>query len=163
MRFWGCVGDEEYDVEVKPSDGEFIVSVDGSQHRIDAVHLEASLYSMIIDGRAYEVSVRECNDDTYAVVYEGSVRSVRLVDPLAAKSARSTVSGSAEIQAVMAGRVVKVLANEGEEISEGQGIIVLEAMKMENEVCATRGGTLVALQVEEGQTLETGELIARIE
>lgn len=164
MKFKGFLGDVEHDVEVDPIEGGFSVIVDGERHDVDASKLEASFYSLICQGRSYEVSVSETNTDTFVVRHGGFKRVVRLVDPVAAAAgAHLGASGVADVIGVMPGRVVKVLVQEGEEVAEGQGVLVLEAMKMENEVTAPRAGTVVALEVQAGDTVETGALLARIE
>jgi biotin carboxyl carrier protein len=67
------------------------------------------------------------------------------------------------IEAVMPGRVVRLLVEEGQEVEAGQGVLVLEAMKMENEVAAPRAGTVSTVKVAQGETVETGQLLAVVE
>ncbi|MDQ7006691.1 MAG: biotin/lipoyl-containing protein [Acidobacteriota bacterium] len=164
MRFKAFDGDRELDVEIEPLDGGYAVTIDGQRREIDAAKLEGSHYSLIVDHRSYDVSVTAGEGGTYTVRHSGRQRSVRLVDPLvAAAGAHLDRSGPAPITAVMPGRVVKVMVEEGQEVAEGQGLIILEAMKMENEVEAPRAGRVTTLKVTPGQNLESGELIALIE
>jgi biotin carboxyl carrier protein len=164
MKFKGFVGDYEHDIEVEPIEGGFRVVIDDDSFEVDASKLEASFYSLICAGRSYDVSVTEEADDTFVVRHGGFKRTVRLIDPVAAAAGGHLAqSGVAEITSVMPGRVVSVLVQEGDEVVEGQGIIVLEAMKMENEVSAPRAGTIKSVQVQAGQALETGSAIAVIE
>jgi biotin carboxyl carrier protein len=164
MKFKGFVGDSEHDVEVEPIEGGYAVTIDDETFEVDTSKLEASFYSLICEGRSYDVSVTEEPGEVFAVRHGGFNRTVRLIDPVAAVAgAHLGDSGVAEIKSVMPGRVVKVLVQEGDEVAEGQGIIVLEAMKMENEVTAPRAGAVKGLHVQEGQALETGSPIAVIE
>ena len=164
MKFKGFLGDVEHDVEVDPIEGGYSVIIDGERQDVDASKLEASFYSLICQGRSYEVSVSETDTDTFVVRHGGVKRVVRLVDPVAAAAgAHLGASGVADVISVMPGRVTKVLVAEGDEVVEGQGVIVLEAMKMENEVAAPRAGTVASLNVQAGDTVETGALIARVE
>jgi biotin carboxyl carrier protein len=83
-------------------------------------------------------------------------------DPLALRSRRAGDEGgaSARIKAIMPGRVVRVLVAEGDEVKKGEGLLILEAMKMENQIVAPRDGRVAALLVAPGQTVENGvELI----
>lgn len=164
MKFKGFVGDTEHDIEVEPIEGGFRVTIDEDSFEVDASKLEASFYSLISGGRSYDVSVTEEANESFVVRHGGFKRSLRLIDPVAAAAGGHLGhAGVAEITSVMPGRVVSVLVEEGEEVSEGQGIIVLEAMKMENEVTAPRAGTVRTVAVQAGQALETGSAIAVIE
>ncbi len=164
MRFKAYSGEIEHDIAIEAIEGGYEVVIDGERREVDTVSLDGSFYSLLIGGRSYEVSVVEEDRDTYVVRHGGDKRSIRLVDPLAAAAgAHLAHTGPAEINAAMPGRVVSVLVEEGQEVAEGQGLIVLEAMKMENEVEAPRAGVVGKLFVTADQTLETGEKIAIIE
>jgi len=164
MKLLGYVDDVEHQIEVEPVEGGYLVTVDGQHHEIDFARLESSFYSLIVAGRSYEVSVTEEGRDGYAVRHGGYRRLVRIVDPLAAVGgARVHASGKAEVRAIMPGRVTKILVDEGQDVAENQGLIVLEAMKMENELGAPRAGRISQLLIKPGQTVESGELIAVIE
>ena len=164
MKLKGFVGEHEHDVEVQPTDGGFRVTVDGEEKTVDAATLESFFYSLIVDGRSYEVSVRETEPGLFVVGHGGHRQEVRLIDPrMAAAGAALGASGPAEVRAVMPGRVVALLVSEGDPVAEGQGLIVLEAMKMENEVKAPRPGTVRRLSVAAGQTVQAGAAIALIE
>jgi biotin carboxyl carrier protein len=72
-------------------------------------------------------------------------------------------AGDREIRAVMPGKVVAVLVEEGATVEQGDGILVIEAMKMENEIQASRSGTVTKMAVAPGQAVESGELLAVID
>lgn len=164
MQLKGFCDGKEHDVLVVPVEGGYDVTVDGVTRRIDCVRLEASFYSLILAGRSYEVSVRFDGRGNYAVRHGGYLKQVKLLDPLAAAAgANLSAKGPVTVTAMMPGRVVKVLVEAGNEVAEGDPLIVLEAMKMENEVAAPRAGKVARLLVEAGQTLENGAKIAVIE
>ncbi len=163
MRFKAFYGDVEHDIEVEPSDGGYRVSIDGMAREVDTAKLDAQLYSLIVDGASYEVAVSEDERNEFSVLHAGEKQTLTLVDPLAAAAgAHLGQTGPVELISQMPGRVVKLLVQEGDEVTEGQGIIVLEAMKMENEVAAPRDGVVSSLFVSEGDTLETKAKIAVI-
>lgn len=164
MRLKGYLGDRVHDLLVEEVEGGYQVNVDGALHQVDAVCLEGTLYSLIVRGNSYEVFIRPLSRDRFLVRRGGFQRIVKVMDLLAAiGGAQLAHSGRAEVEAVMPGRVVKLLVEEGEEVAEGQGLIILEAMKMENEVPAPRAGRVVELFARAGKTLETGDKIAVIE
>lgn len=163
MKFKSFYGDEERDIEVEASDGTFFVTVEDQRYEVDSAKLDADSYSLIVEGKSYEVSVREEERGQFSVLHAGDKQTLMLIDPLAAAAgAHLGKDGPAELAVQMPGRVVKVLVAEGDEVVEGQGIIVLEAMKMENEVSAPRDGVVSGLFVAEGDTLEAKAKIAVI-
>lgn len=92
--------------------------------------------------------------------------AVEILDPLRDGSDAETggeAAGRAEVVAAMPGKVVGVKVKIGDSVARGQGLIVLEAMKMENEVPAPRAGIVTSIAVEAGQTVETGALLATVE
>jgi pyruvate carboxylase subunit B len=164
MKFKAFVGEEERDVEVHPVEGGYEVTVDGTLHRVDAARAEGSYRSLIVENRSYFVSVDAGERDEYEVRHGGSKRTLRIVDPLAAAAEGPLEGGGrAEVRAVMPGRVVKLLVEEGAEVERGQGLMVVEAMKMENELEAPRDGTITTIDVEPGQAVESGALLIVIE
>ena len=164
MKLRAFLGDREVDVEVRPVEGGFEVSIDGQVEFVDTAPCDGNAYSLIVDHRSYDVSVHDAGRDVYVVRHGGFRRDVRIVDPLvAAAQAIEATSGPAEVAAVMPGRVVKLLVEEGQEVAEGQGLLVLEAMKMENEVAAPRAGVVRKLPVSAGEAVEGGQLLALIE
>lgn len=164
MKFKAYLGKTEHDLEVRARDGGYDVDIDGASTFVDSSRLEASFYSLIVDGRSYEVSVEESDRDTYSVRHGGYLRSIRLIDPLsAAAGAGLGVSGPSELKAFMPGRVVTILVSEGDAVEEGQPLLVLEAMKMENQVEAPRDGVVKSISVSAGDTVEAGAHLAIIE
>jgi acetyl/propionyl-CoA carboxylase alpha subunit len=96
----------------------------------------------------------------------GSALAVEILDPLRSSEDGNTggeISGKREIRAAMPGKVVAIKARVGEAIHQGQGVVVVEAMKMENEVLAPGAGTIVSMEVAPGQTVEKGTLLFSIE
>jgi biotin carboxyl carrier protein len=88
----------------------------------------------------------------------GAMFSVEMIDPLAAKRKRrdDEVGATGVVKALMPGRVVRVLVSKGDTVAKGAGLLILEAMKMENEIQAPVGGTVDEIFVEPGQTVEGG-------
>ena len=164
MKLKAFVGDDEHAIEIDAVEGGFRIVVDGAERFVDAVTCEASFYSLIVDGTSYEVSVREERPDLFVVRHGGYRRAVKVVDPIAAAAGMALADGGrALVEAVMPGKVVKVLAAAGDEVRAGQGLVVLEAMKMENEVPAPRAGKVLSVDVVPGQTVESGSVLVVIE
>ena len=163
MKLRAYLGNREADVDVRPVEGGYEVVIDGQAQFVDTAPIDDHTYSLIVEHRSFDVSVHEDRRDVYVVRHGGFRCDVRVVDPLvAAVRAHDGAGGPAEVTAVMPGRIVKLLVEPGQEVAEGQGLLVLEAMKMENEVAAPRSGTVRELPVSAGDAVEGGQLLAVI-
>lgn len=149
---------EEVRVEVRAeAKGHWTVAVDDREYRVDAATLgRLDVLSVIVNGRQATQSVRSLGNGVYDV--DGA--ELRVIDPRSHALGEATQQGAAgtfEATAYMPGRVTAVLAAEGEEVTSGQGVVVLEAMKMENEIQSEIEGRLEQLLVEVGQTVDGGQ------
>lgn len=151
-------GDREVQVEAEvEEDGNWTIAIDGREYRVDAATVgRPDVLSVIVGGRQTTASVRAVGKGVYVV--DGS--EVRVIDPRSrafAAAATQAEEGVFEATAYMPGRVTAVLAEEGEDVTSGQGVLVLEAMKMENEIQSDIDGRLERLLVEVGQTVDGGD------
>jgi biotin carboxyl carrier protein len=163
MKMQALLGDAVHDITIAREDGIFHVTVDGKKHEVDARRLDGHFYTMIMDGKSYEVSV-ECDGETCTVRHGAAEQRLEFADPGRVGGVLGKKpDGPASIDAVMPGKVVRLLVAEGDEVEEGQGLLVLEAMKMENEVCAPKAGTVCGLAVEAGVAVESGQRLCVIE
>jgi biotin carboxyl carrier protein len=159
------VGDAQRLIEVLPlENGRFHVTVDGVGRSIDSRFTGPVSLSLLIDGAVAEVNVLARGSDQ-AVEIGGRTHRFKLLDEraLRARGRDGGGSGDRELRASMPGKVVAVLVDVGAEVIPGQGILVIEAMKMENEIGATRPGAVKEIRVRPGQAVEAGELLAVIE
>ena len=162
-RFTALVGDAARTVEVVAlGDGRYEVSIDGHARTVDSRRTGASGFSLLIDHATTEVSV-VARGDTYLVDIGGRAHRIRLVDARRARTGAAAGAGEREVRAAMPGKVVAVLVELGATVTRGQGLLVIEAMKMENEVVAPRDGTVKELRIQPGQAVEAGELLAVVE
>jgi pyruvate carboxylase subunit B len=150
------------------------VTVNGQEYAFDFVENVPGEFSLLLDGRSFRVSVGlqknnsslsfqqslyiTLNNEQYVIDVDDK-RSL-LLKSLTTES--STKSDTTVLQSPMPGLVVKVEVQEGEEVSAGQGLIVLEAMKMENELKATENGKVTGIHVSAGKTVEKGEHLLTI-
>jgi biotin carboxyl carrier protein len=164
VKLHARVGDRTRDVTVSPAEGSLRVIVDGVERRVDARKIGADSYSLLIDGRSYEVSV-EPRGSAYLVRADASERLVELSDPgrRTQETPRSTGTGPQIVTSVMPGKVARVLVSVGDTVEAGSGLVVIEAMKMENEITSPRAGRVTAVEVEQGRTVESGAPLVIIE
>jgi biotin carboxyl carrier protein len=144
-------------------EGRFRVVVGGLERQVDARRIDGTSWSLFIDGEAYLVDVEPGKDgDLLVDVGSGVPVAVKLTDPrrklLGAARARET-SGPLEIRAPMPGKIVKMLVKPGDAVTSGQGLLVIEAMKMENELRAPRDGTVEKVLRAEGQAVDGQDVL----
>jgi biotin carboxyl carrier protein len=149
--------------EVRGRDGVYTVLLDGRALEVDVREAGPNLLSLIVDRRSHEVGL-ERREGSYRVAVRGRVFEVALVEAARGAAApRKSEGGPARVQAPMPGKLVRVLVSAGEEVGAGQGLVVMEAMKMENEIRAPRAGRVKEAPVREGQAVETGALLVLLE
>jgi biotin carboxyl carrier protein len=126
----------------------------------DIVEVEPGIYSVLLDGCSYEVAVTGTEVDI-----NGLRLNVELEDPRKWNPAASTrkSSGKEAVKAPMPGKVVRVLVSEGDEVVAGQGLLVVEAMKMQNEMKAPRAGRILSIAVKEHEPVTAGSVLLTIE
>src|SRR5262245_61587576 len=156
----------EISVEQPGDDGRWRVTIDGAAREVDARQIRPGTWSLIIDGRAYLVDLDKRKQATAlssrvaeAVAVIEDARRKRLAKAAHREGLAST---GEELRAPIAGKVVKLLVEEGAQVAAGQGVIVLEAMKMENELVAERGGTVASIHKQAGQSINTGDLLVTL-
>lgn len=162
------IGSRTETVRVTPrADGRFDVTVGSAQYTISRARL-GNLESILDEsGLQREVSIRPSGPDTWQIGTRDGVREAKIVDPLTHLAEKATTAGGSRrrqrVLAYMPGRVVQVLVAEGAEVVAGQGIVVLEAMKMQNEIQAEHPGTITKFHVEPGRTVEGGDPLFDLE
>lgn len=157
------LGKEKKEVEILHQDGATTLVWEGEAHPIDIREMEPGCYSILMDGRSVEVrldTAKSPDPETHAyraMLYEG-VYEFGLVDPRRALLGAAGGAGASGglLSAPMPGKVVKLLVAEGEAVQEGQTLLVMEAMKMQNELKSSATGAVAKIHVQEGATVETG-------
>ena len=139
--------------------------LDGRELRVDAVLARPNVLSILIEGKAYEVKRERIGTDLH--LWVGSERyPVELHDPRSYRSRRESAfleGGPKKLTAPMPGKVVRVLVREKEEVALGQGLVVVEAMKMQNEIKSPKKGTVQKMVVNEGAAVNAGDVLAIVD
>ncbi|MEZ4400091.1 MAG: biotin/lipoyl-containing protein [Kofleriaceae bacterium] len=147
------------------ADGTIAVELDGQPRTVDAREVRPGTWSLVVDGQSFMVDLDPRRGRVAASV--GLTEALLTVEDAQTKRLRSATSrgpaarGEA-IHAPIAGKVVKLGCAVGDEVAAGHAVAVLEAMKMENEIVAERGGQVAAIAVAPGQSVETGELLVTL-
>jgi len=150
-----------------PPDHRYRITVDGRARLVDAVSVEDDTLSLILPehGHAsHEVGFATgLGPGELSVYLHGGTLTVGVNGRRSRRAAELAAAGEQRVVAPMPGRVLRVLAAPGDEVAARQPLVVVEAMKMENEVLSPKTGRVVALEVVSGQTVEKGALLFCVE
>lgn len=159
------VADKVHRVELQKIENGWFCKVDGDEIKLDAVSTQDGVLSILLDGNSYEVKQETTGTDSNIVV--GGVRfPAQVRDPRSLRSRRGAETGSEGVKKIVApmpGKVVRILAQAGTAVEQGQGVIVIEAMKMQNELKSPKKGIVKKLTVREGTAVEAGQSLAEVE
>jgi biotin carboxyl carrier protein len=159
------VADKSHRVELRRKGENWHCMLDGRDMPLDVKFTHSGVLSVLLDGKSYEVKDESTVAETNIVI--GSQRfATEVRDPRSLRSRRSSDAGTAgprKITAPMPGKVVRILAPVGTEVEQGQSLIVIEAMKMQNELKSPKKGVVRKLATSEGAAVEAGQSLAEIE
>jgi len=167
MAFIAKLGEQSYTVEIEESGKSvYRVSVDGNEFFVDGKKTGRTNYSLIVDSRSFEIEV-DNTDDEYRVLVDGRNYRIHLVDERRVRigSAQSglELKGRQNVSVPMPGKVVAVLVAEGDTVEKGQGLVIVEAMKMENEVRSPILGEVKEIKDKPGDTMKGGAVLLVVE
>ncbi|HEY8537171.1 MAG TPA: biotin/lipoyl-containing protein [Vicinamibacterales bacterium] len=166
MRFTFEVGDRVRVVTLEPRGNGLAVTLDGAPVEVEAVAIGQGRWSLRLpaSGRQHEVTVARVQDGQAFEVTVGDVRvPVRRVIGRPGARTGAAADGPARVRAPMPGKIVRVLVAPGDHVDARQGVVVVEAMKMENELRAPRSGVVREVTAQEGASVEAGTTLVIIE
>ena len=167
MAFIAKLGDQNYTVEIEENGKSvYRVSVDGNEFQVDGKKTGRTNYSLIVDDRSFEIEV-DNTDDEYRVLVDGRSYRIHLVDErrmrVGGAQSSAELQGRQTVSVPMPGKVIAVLIAEGDAVEKGQGLVIVEAMKMENEVRSPIAGVVKEIRVKPGDTVEGGAALLVVE
>jgi acetyl/propionyl-CoA carboxylase alpha subunit len=163
VTVWLEIGGKKRRVEVPSGVGAGLMEcvIDGRVMRVDVRVLEPGVMSLLVEGRQYR-----CVLDGDGVVIDGHRYGFEVEDPRSLRGRRGVGAGAVgprPVKAPMPGRVVRLLVEVGDEVAEGQGVVVIEAMKMQNELKAPKAGMVARVGVVVGDTVGAGDVLVVVE
>jgi biotin carboxyl carrier protein len=163
MKYEAEINGRQMTVELEERDGHLTAAVGERRYEIEVARPEAGVYVLFVGDEVYEAHVWA----------EGGARRVKLRDrTFEAKiidrkhrrgAADHGIEGRQQLTAPMPGKVVRVLCAAGDEVTAGQGIVVVEAMKMQNEIKSPKAGRVTEVRVSEGATVTANQVLAIVE
>jgi biotin carboxyl carrier protein len=165
MIYEVTIAEKVYRVELVRTEQEWKCKLDGRELPLDVVSAQDGMLSLLLQGKSYEVKQETVGAESNVVV--GQERfSVSVRDPRSFRSRRrsgASEQGVMKIKAPMPGKVVRILAPAGSQVEIGQSVVVIEAMKMQNELKAPKTGVVKKISVAEGAAVEAGQALAEVE
>jgi biotin carboxyl carrier protein len=168
MKLTAEIDGEQHALEVRREGARVYAEVGGRAYELEARETEAGAYLIVLDGRVYECRVEAAGAPGGAAKVEvgGRAHVVALFDPRrlrAAGAGGAQDQGRAVVAATIPGKVVRVLVEEGARVEAGEGLVVVEAMKMQNELKSPKAGTVTELRARAGATVNAGDVLAVVE
>jgi biotin carboxyl carrier protein len=164
MTYDVTIDGKHYRLELNRADGRWSCLLDGREVEADAVLVLPDMLSLRIGNQAYEVKCERVGGDMHLCV--GSARlAVEVRDPRSLRGRVRAVNehGPRNLVAPMPGKIVRLLVSQGAEVEAGAGVLVVEAMKMQNEIKSPKKGTIQKILVSEGAAVNAGDVLAIVE
>jgi biotin carboxyl carrier protein len=164
MKYTVTVNGDQYEIEIQR---EGMVVINGEERRVDFKSMgEHAIYSLIIDHQSFEAVVEE-RDGTYHVLIFGDMYEINVTDEREQRLARagrgtSEATGEVIMRSPMPGLIVDVPVQVGQQVTKGQTVVILESMKMENELKAPRDGTIHRIEVSKGDSVQQNKALVTI-
>ena len=165
MKLKAIVGEREEDLLLKFEEGCVSAAIGDRVYSLDVREIEPDSYMFFLNANVHECRV-SASKSTFDVSIHGRSYSITIVDPKRLRSGQNSDRhhhGVAEILAPMPGKVVRVQIEAGTTVEKGTGVVVVEAMKMQNEMKSPRDGVVVSINVKPGDTVNAGDVLAVVE
>ena len=166
IQLTGIKGQRTHVVELERNGTGYRVLLDGRKVEADATQVSPNKISVLLGGRAYEVHVTPALDGTVKLQSGAHEFTAGIQDPRAwrgRKQGAIEAEGRQPIVAPMPGKVIRLLVSAGDQVEPGQGLVVVEAMKMQNEIRSPKKGKVERVVATEGQNVNAGEILAWVD
>ena len=162
------IGDRSVQMEIISREkNKCLVSIDNNEYELDIKKMKDGIYSIIKSGKSYNFEVVKQKDNrNYSVSSSDNIYNIEIVDALNKyKKSRQGVGNPEEAKIIlspMPGKVVRILVNEGDPVEVGQTLIIVSAMKMDSEYKASLTGFVSEVNVEEGETVDSNQVLIKL-
>lgn len=168
MKFIAQIEDKKYRVLINRGDSKVFAEIEGRKYELEVSEPEPNNYLLKHNGKIYEVFVSsdEKSDKPLEVKIGTEDFRIKIIDPKKLRGASSesdAAVGVAEIKTAMPGKIVRILLEENAEVKTGEGVIVVEAMKMQNEMKSSKDGVIKEIRFDEGDNVTAEDVLVIIE
>jgi biotin carboxyl carrier protein len=164
MKYEVEINGRQMSVELEQRNGRLQARVGPREYDLEVVSPEEGVYTFLAGDRVYEASVWSLEPNSLRVKIGGHLFSIKIIDRRHRRPALDHGSeGRQNLIAPMPGKVVRVLLGAGDKVTVGQGVVVVEAMKMQNEIKSPKSGHVIEVRVIEGATVNANQVLAVVE
>ncbi|MFY9607023.1 MAG: acetyl-CoA carboxylase biotin carboxyl carrier protein subunit [Blastocatellia bacterium] len=163
MRYEADIDGHQISLEVEQRNGRVFATIAQRSYDLEVVSPEPGVYLMFLGNEVHEARVWSADTNSLRVTLGGRAFAASIIDRKHRRTIEHRPEGQQQLTAPMPGKVVRVLLKPGDEVSEGQGVIVVEAMKMQNEIKSPKTGRILQVRVSEGDTINNNQVLAVVE
>lgn len=164
MKYEAEIDGQTVNLELEEKDGRLSVVIEKRPYEIEVVRPEPGVYQLFVGDKIYEARVSSSDNDALKVNLRGKLFTASIIDRKHRRpGAEHSDESQKQLVAPMPGKVVRVLLNPNDEVSAGQGVVIVEAMKMQNEIKSPKAGRLSEVRVAEGDTVSANQILAIVE
>jgi len=165
MELQFTIDQKIHKVEIDLRDGKYLVKLGDRQHQVDSQQISENCISLLVDGKAYTVFITEDKTKRYISVQgeQFCIEETKSESETRSVAEAATLQGIPTISSPMPGKVVKILVREKDKVRKGQGLVIVEAMKMENEIRSPSAGIVRKINFKEGNLVDTADPIIELE
>jgi biotin carboxyl carrier protein len=161
MKYEAEIDGQPLIIEFDQRDGRVSATIDGRAYDVEVLRPEDGVYLILAGEHVYEARVSPDTSGKFNVRIRDRVFSARLIDRKHRRHGEEhSQEGPQQLIAPMPGKVVRVLLQEGDEVEAGQGVVIVEAMKMQNEIKSSKKGRVLEVRVSEGETVNANHVLA---
>jgi biotin carboxyl carrier protein len=164
MKYITIINDRQFEIEI---DNDGALRVNGELRTVDFRAMDDALYSILMENQSHEIVIEDRGGGDYELrlrgrLYTGQVLDERAQLMLTQRGPDAMQSGEYALKAPMPGLIAAITVTEGQEVEAGQTVVILESMKMQNELRTPRGGVVQRIQVQSGQSVEQNKVLVTI-
>ena len=167
LKLKASVNDQDHNLTIHEVEDKVSIEIDGRQYEVQVHNSDDSSYVLIHNNQIYDCRVEPVRHsrDSFQVSLRNQRHLISIIDPRRLRTDENSDRhhhGPTEIAAQMPGKVVRVLVEAGTAVEKGTGIVIVEAMKMQNEMKSPRAGVVLAVNVKQGDTVNAGDVLATV-
>ena len=165
MELEFSIEEQTYKIEVDHKDGEYLIKLGDKQYNVDSQPISENCLSLLVDGKAYTVFIAEGEGKKYISVQgeQFCIEEAKAETESRSVAESATLKDASTISSPMPGKIVKILVGEKDKVEKNQGLVIVEAMKMENEIRSPSAGIVKKINFKEGDLVDAAKLIIELE
>lgn len=163
MRYEAEIDGHRISLEVEQRNGRVLATIGGRNYDLAVESPEPGVYLMFLGNEVHEARVWSVDPDALRVKLGSRLFNASIIDRKHRRTVEQRPVGPQQLTAPMPGKVVRVLLKRGDEVAAGQGVVVVEAMKMQNEIKSPKAGRILEVRVAEGENVNNKQVLAIVE